>query len=226
MDRDRVEGAAKNLKGKVKEAAGKVTGDAKLKSEGKADQVAGKVQNAVRRRQGRHSRRRRGNSAMQSDDAQAPARSRRSPAPLAAMRALVSAKRPRAGSGEQVRNARTANRRVSAPFPRRRDRCPAFACRRPRFGGAAEFSAGGYTFSDELGGFRLLSATGSGTAGRSGGDRRRDLRGRAGHAGDPQPEFGWRRLRIGARPAHHRQARHQPLETRLGGVRDGAAGGA
>lgn len=47
MDRDRVEGAAKNLKGKVKEAAGKVTGDAKLKSEGKADQVAGKVQNAV-----------------------------------------------------------------------------------------------------------------------------------------------------------------------------------
>jgi uncharacterized protein YjbJ (UPF0337 family) len=47
MDRDRVEGAAKNMKGKVKEAAGKVTGDAKLKSEGKADQVAGKVQNAV-----------------------------------------------------------------------------------------------------------------------------------------------------------------------------------
>jgi uncharacterized protein YjbJ (UPF0337 family) len=47
MDRDRVKGAAKNLKGKAKEAAGKVTGDAKLKTEGKADQVAGKVQNAV-----------------------------------------------------------------------------------------------------------------------------------------------------------------------------------
>ena len=47
MDKDRVEGAATNLKGKIKEAAGKVTGDAKLKSEGKADQVAGKVQNAV-----------------------------------------------------------------------------------------------------------------------------------------------------------------------------------
>ena len=46
MDRDRVEGAATNMKGKIKEAAGKVTGDAKLKSEGKADQVAGKVQNA------------------------------------------------------------------------------------------------------------------------------------------------------------------------------------
>jgi uncharacterized protein YjbJ (UPF0337 family) len=47
MDRDRVEGAATNMKGKIKEAAGKVTGDAKLKSEGRADQVAGKVQNAV-----------------------------------------------------------------------------------------------------------------------------------------------------------------------------------
>ena len=47
MDRDRVEGAAKNMKGKAKEAVGKLTGDAKLKSEGKADQVAGKVQNAV-----------------------------------------------------------------------------------------------------------------------------------------------------------------------------------
>jgi uncharacterized protein YjbJ (UPF0337 family) len=47
MDKDRVEGAATNLKGKIKEAAGNVTGDAKLKSEGRADQVAGKVQNAV-----------------------------------------------------------------------------------------------------------------------------------------------------------------------------------
>lgn len=47
VDRDRVEGAGKNLKGKVKEGVGKVIGDAKLKSEGKADQVAGKVQNAV-----------------------------------------------------------------------------------------------------------------------------------------------------------------------------------
>ena len=46
MDKDRVKGSATNLKGKIKEAAGKATGDAKLKSEGKADQVAGKVQNA------------------------------------------------------------------------------------------------------------------------------------------------------------------------------------
>ena len=46
-DHDRVEGAAKNMGGKLKEAAGKLTGDEKLKAEGRADQVAGKVQNAV-----------------------------------------------------------------------------------------------------------------------------------------------------------------------------------
>jgi uncharacterized protein YjbJ (UPF0337 family) len=46
-DRDRVEGAGKNLGGKIKEAAGKVTGDEKLKREGQVDQVAGKVQNTV-----------------------------------------------------------------------------------------------------------------------------------------------------------------------------------
>jgi len=47
VDRDRVVGAGKNIKGKIKEGIGKATGDAKLKSEGKADQVVGKVQNAV-----------------------------------------------------------------------------------------------------------------------------------------------------------------------------------
>jgi uncharacterized protein YjbJ (UPF0337 family) len=47
VDRDRVEGAAKNVGGKIKEAAGKVTGDEKLKREGQADQVVGKVQNTV-----------------------------------------------------------------------------------------------------------------------------------------------------------------------------------
>ena len=46
-DHDRIEGAAKNMGGKAKEFAGKVTGDEKLKAGGKADQVAGKVQNAV-----------------------------------------------------------------------------------------------------------------------------------------------------------------------------------
>lgn len=46
-DRDRIEGAARNMGGKAKEAAGKLTGDERLKAEGKADQVSGKVQNAV-----------------------------------------------------------------------------------------------------------------------------------------------------------------------------------
>ncbi|ANF53619.1 CsbD-like protein [Brevundimonas naejangsanensis] len=46
-DHDRIEGAAKNMGGKIKEAAGRVTGDEKLKAEGRADQVEGKVQNAV-----------------------------------------------------------------------------------------------------------------------------------------------------------------------------------
>jgi len=47
MDKDRVKGSATQAKGKVKEVAGKVTGDAKLKSEGQADQVKGKFQNFV-----------------------------------------------------------------------------------------------------------------------------------------------------------------------------------
>jgi len=47
MDKDRIEGSAEQAKGKVKEVAGKVTGDSKLEGEGKADQVAGKVQNTV-----------------------------------------------------------------------------------------------------------------------------------------------------------------------------------
>jgi uncharacterized protein YjbJ (UPF0337 family) len=46
-DQDRIEGAAKNLGGKAKELAGNVTGDSKLQAEGKADQMEGKVQNAV-----------------------------------------------------------------------------------------------------------------------------------------------------------------------------------
>ena len=47
MDKDRIAGAGKQLKGNIKEAAGKVTGDKKLETEGKADKVEGKVQNAV-----------------------------------------------------------------------------------------------------------------------------------------------------------------------------------
>ena len=47
MDKDRIQGAAEQVKGKVKEQAGKLTGDQKLQSEGKADKAAGKVQNTV-----------------------------------------------------------------------------------------------------------------------------------------------------------------------------------
>ena len=47
MDKDRIAGSATQAKGAIKEAVGKVTGDAKLKAEGKAQQTAGKVQNAV-----------------------------------------------------------------------------------------------------------------------------------------------------------------------------------
>jgi uncharacterized protein YjbJ (UPF0337 family) len=42
MDKDRVEGSATNMGGKVKEGAGKLTGDDKLRSEGMMDQVKGK----------------------------------------------------------------------------------------------------------------------------------------------------------------------------------------
>ena len=47
MDKDRIAGSAKVIKGAVKEAIGKATGDAKLETEGKADKVEGKVQNAI-----------------------------------------------------------------------------------------------------------------------------------------------------------------------------------
>lgn len=46
-DHDRIEGAAKHMGGEIKEAAGKITGDEKLKAEGRADQLEGKVQNTV-----------------------------------------------------------------------------------------------------------------------------------------------------------------------------------
>ena len=47
MDKDRIQGSAEQAKGKIKEVAGKVTGDAKLESEGNAEKTAGKIQNAV-----------------------------------------------------------------------------------------------------------------------------------------------------------------------------------
>ena len=47
MDKDRVVGSAKVVKGKIKEAVGKAAGDAKLETQGKTDKIEGKVQNAV-----------------------------------------------------------------------------------------------------------------------------------------------------------------------------------
>jgi uncharacterized protein YjbJ (UPF0337 family) len=47
VDKDRIEGSANQAAGKIKEFAGKVTGDSKTEAEGKADQVKGKIQNAA-----------------------------------------------------------------------------------------------------------------------------------------------------------------------------------
>lgn len=47
MDKDRIRGAANQAKGAVKETAGKILGDAKLKEEGKTDRATGKIQNLV-----------------------------------------------------------------------------------------------------------------------------------------------------------------------------------
>ena len=47
MNKDRIQGSIEQGKGKAKEIAGKVTGDTKLESEGKAQKVGGKIQNTV-----------------------------------------------------------------------------------------------------------------------------------------------------------------------------------
>jgi uncharacterized protein YjbJ (UPF0337 family) len=47
MDKDRVDGSLKNIKGTAKEGLGKATGDSKLEAEGKMDKAAGKVQNTI-----------------------------------------------------------------------------------------------------------------------------------------------------------------------------------
>jgi uncharacterized protein YjbJ (UPF0337 family) len=47
MDKDRIAGSEKQIKGSVKEAVGKATGDAKLKASGQADKTAGRIQNAI-----------------------------------------------------------------------------------------------------------------------------------------------------------------------------------
>jgi uncharacterized protein YjbJ (UPF0337 family) len=47
MDKDRIVGAARQVKGAVKETIGRATGDAKTQAEGTAEKVAGKAQNIV-----------------------------------------------------------------------------------------------------------------------------------------------------------------------------------
>jgi uncharacterized protein YjbJ (UPF0337 family) len=47
MDKDRAAGSAKQVKGAVKQVVGKAVGDAKLESEGKAEKIEGKIQNAI-----------------------------------------------------------------------------------------------------------------------------------------------------------------------------------
>jgi uncharacterized protein YjbJ (UPF0337 family) len=47
MDKDRVLGSAKQVKGAVKQVVGKAVGDTKLESEGNADKIEGKVQNVI-----------------------------------------------------------------------------------------------------------------------------------------------------------------------------------
>jgi uncharacterized protein YjbJ (UPF0337 family) len=47
MDKDRIVGSGKQIKGAVKQTVGKAVGDAKLEWEGKADRIEGKVQNTI-----------------------------------------------------------------------------------------------------------------------------------------------------------------------------------
>jgi len=47
MDKDRIVGSGKQIKGAVKQVVGKAVGDSKLESEGRADKIEGKVQNAI-----------------------------------------------------------------------------------------------------------------------------------------------------------------------------------
>ncbi|MBK1658559.1 CsbD family protein [Paracraurococcus ruber] len=47
MDSDRIEGAAKQVKGAIKEGIGKLTGDTKTQAEGAADKAEGKLQSGA-----------------------------------------------------------------------------------------------------------------------------------------------------------------------------------
>ena len=47
MDKDRIVGSAKVIKGKFKESVGRAVGDSLLEAEGKADKIEGTVQNTL-----------------------------------------------------------------------------------------------------------------------------------------------------------------------------------
>jgi uncharacterized protein YjbJ (UPF0337 family) len=47
MDKDRIIGVGRQIKGAVKQTVGRVTGDAKTQAEGAAEKASGKVQNIV-----------------------------------------------------------------------------------------------------------------------------------------------------------------------------------
>ena len=46
MDKDRIKGAAKEVSGSIKEAAGKITGDHETEAKGKVEKNVGTAQNA------------------------------------------------------------------------------------------------------------------------------------------------------------------------------------
>jgi uncharacterized protein YjbJ (UPF0337 family) len=47
MDKGRIKGAADQAKGTIKSVVGKVTGDTKLKTEGKVQKIKGKIESAI-----------------------------------------------------------------------------------------------------------------------------------------------------------------------------------
>ena len=47
MNKDRIYGAGKEIKGAVKDATGKATGNTRLQADGKAEKLVGKLQNQI-----------------------------------------------------------------------------------------------------------------------------------------------------------------------------------
>ena len=47
VDKQRIKGSAEEMKGGLKDTAGKALGDKKLQGEGKADKASGSIRNAV-----------------------------------------------------------------------------------------------------------------------------------------------------------------------------------